>query len=122
MGEYSVLSVPDAEPAPSKKSGTLHVDLTEELDLTESRAKVWYLSPGDAMSYHRQATQEELYYVLQGPGRMKIDGDLLDVPEGSAVRVAPDTPRQVCNDTEGEHVWLVVGAPPTEDDGRPPEP
>ena len=121
MGDYSSVNVADVEAEPSKKSGTLHVDLTAELGLTESRAKVWYLSPGDAMSYHRQATQEELYYVLEGPGRMKIDGEILDVPAGTALRVDPDTPRQVLNDTSGEHVWLVVGAPPTEDDGRPPE-
>jgi hypothetical protein len=25
----------------------------------------------------------------------------------------------VLNDTEGEHVWLIVGAPPVEGDGRP---
>jgi len=112
--------VPDTEAEPSEKSGTRHVDLTAELDLSESRAKVWYLSPGDAMSYHRQGSQEELYYVLDGPGRMKIGGDVVDVPEDTAVRVAPDTPRQVLNDTDGEHVWLVVGAPPIEGDGLPP--
>jgi mannose-6-phosphate isomerase-like protein (cupin superfamily) len=121
MADYSMLSVPDVEPEPSTKSGTLHVDLTAELDLEESHAKVWYLSEGDAMSYHRQASQEELYYVLSGPGRMRIDDEYVDVPEGSAVRVAPETPRQVLNDTGGEHVWLIVGAPPAADDGLPPE-
>ncbi|MFB6218939.1 MAG: cupin domain-containing protein [Halobacteriaceae archaeon] len=120
MADYSMVAVDGVTPEPSESSGTLHVSLTDELDLQRSRAKVWYLSPGDAMSYHRQAEQEELYYVLAGPGRMKIDGDHHDVPEGTAVRVAPDTPRQVLNDTEGEHVWLIVGAPPVDDDGRPP--
>jgi quercetin dioxygenase-like cupin family protein len=115
-----MIQVDDVEPEPSAASGTLHVDLVEELGCTEMRPKVWYLSPGDAMSYHRQTEQEEFYYVLQGPGRMKIDGELMDVPEGSAVRIPPETNRQVLNDTdEGEHVWFIVGAPPTTDDGRP---
>ena len=118
-GRYSSVRVDDVDRRPSKSSGTMHVDLVEQLGCTEMRPKVWYLSPGDAMSYHRQTEQEEFYYVLRGPGRMKIDDELRDVPEGTAVRIPPETPRQVLNDTEGEHVWLIVGAPPTLDDGRP---
>lgn len=117
--EYSTVQVDDVEPKPSKSSGTDHVDLVEQLGCTEMRPKVWYLSPGDAMSYHRQTEQEELYYVLRGPGRMKIAGELLDIREGTAVRIPPETDRQVLNDTDGEHVWLIVGAPPATDDGRP---
>ena len=121
-GEYSMVQVNDVDPKPSASSGTDHVDLVEQLGCTEMRPKVWYLSPGDAMSYHRQTEQEEFYYVLEGPGRMKIDGELVDVPEGTAIRIPPETNRQVLNDgEEGEdgHVWLVVGAPPATDDGRP---
>jgi mannose-6-phosphate isomerase-like protein (cupin superfamily) len=117
---YSMVRVDEVEKKPSAKSETLHVDLTAELDCTEMRPKIWYLSPGDAMSHHRQTEQEELYYVLDGPGRMKIDGETMDVPEGTAVRVSPETPRQVLNDTDDKHVWLIIGAPPTLDDGRLP--
>ena len=118
--EYSMVQVSDVEQKPSKSSGTDHVDLVEQLGCTEMRPKVWYLSPGDAMSHHRQTEQEELYYVLQGPGRMRIAGELMDVPEGTAVRIPPETDRQVLNDAdEGEHVWFIVGAPPAADDGRP---
>lgn len=118
---YSMIQMDDVEPVPSAKSGTRHVDLVEALGCTEMRPKVWYLSPGDAMSFHRQTEQEEFYYVLEGPGRIKIgaDEEIHDVPAGTAIRIPPETPRQVLNDTEGEHVWLVVGAPPVEGDGRP---
>jgi len=121
-GEYSMIQVNDVEPQPSASSGTDHVDLVAELGCIEMRPKVWYLSPGDAMSYHRQTEQEEFYYVLEGPARMKIDGELMDVPEGTAVRIPPETNRQVLNDGDGgdgDHVWLIVGAPPATDDGRP---
>jgi len=116
-----MVQVGEMEPEPSASSGTLHVNLVEALGCTEMRPKVWYLSPGDAMSFHRQTEQEECYYVLDGPGRMKVgaDEEIIDVPEGTALRIPPETRRQILNDTEGEHVWLVVGAPPTEDDGRP---
>lgn len=119
--DYEMISVTEAERKPSSVSGTPHVDLVSELGCEQMRPKVWFLSPGDAMSFHRQDEQEEFYYVLDGPGRIKIgtDEEIHDVATGTAVRIPPETPRQVLNDTEGEHVWLVVGAPPTEDDGLP---
>jgi quercetin dioxygenase-like cupin family protein len=117
---YSMVRVDDVEQKPSQVSGTSHVDLVEELGTTEMRPKVWYLSPGDALSHHRQTEQEEFYYVLEGPARIRIDGDEpMDVEEGTAIRIPPETPRQVLNDTAGEHVWLIIGAPNVEGDGRP---
>lgn len=120
---YSMVQVSELDPEPSAISGTMHVDLVEALGCTEMRPKVWYLSEGDSLSHHRQTEQEELYYVLSGPGRIRIGEEYVDVPEGSAIRIPPETPRQVLNDGEGgsgEHVWFVVGAPNVLDDGRPP--
>ncbi len=118
--EYSMIQVSEADSEPSKVSGTEHVDLFGALGCTEMRPKVWYLSEGDAMSYHRQGEQEEFYYVLSGPGRIRIGEEYMTVTEGSALRIPPDTPRQILNDGEGapgKHVWLVVGAPNVPDDG-----
>ena len=115
--EYSKVVVDEAERSLSATSETLHVDLAAELGCKEMRPRVWFLSPGDEMSFHRQAEQEELYFVVRGPGRFRVGDEVMDVPEGTAIRVPPETPRQVLNDTEGEHVWLVVGAPPVSDDG-----
>jgi quercetin dioxygenase-like cupin family protein len=120
--EFSTVVIGDVDPKPSAGSGTDHVDLAGELGCTEMVPKVWYLSPGDAMSYHRQAEQEEFYLPLDGPGRLRIGDEVHDVPEGTAVRIPPETPRQVLNDTEeGLHRWLIIGAPAVEDDGRPIE-
>ncbi|MDL5361979.1 cupin domain-containing protein [Halalkalicoccus sp. NIPERK01] len=116
--DYSALDVTEADRTPSASSGTDHVDLAAELGCTEMRPKVWDLAPGDAMSYHRQREQEELYYVLSGPARIRIGDDRLDVSEGTAIRIPPETPRQVFNDTEEDHRWLIVGAPPAENDGE----
>lgn len=115
--DYTMIHVPDTDPEPSAASGTLNVNLVDLLECTEMRPRVWYLSPGDAMSHHRQAEQEEFYYVLEGPGQILIDGETHTVPEGTAIRIPPDTPRQIRNDTDRDHAWLVVGAPPVEDDG-----
>lgn len=122
--EYSAVRIDDLEFEPSAKSGTMHTDLADALGCTEMRPKVWSLSEGDAMSFHRQTEQEEFYYVLEGPGRIRIGDETLTVEPGTALRVPPETRRQVANDGEGgegEHVWLVIGAPPVLDDGRPAE-
>lgn len=119
---YSMIEVSKREAEPSAISGTMHVDLVEALGCTEMRPKVWYLSEGDSMSHHRQTEQEELYYLLSGPGRIRIEDEYIDIREGSALRIPPETPRQVLNDGQGgpdEHVWLVIGAPNVLDDGRP---
>lgn len=117
--EYEAVRIDEAERSLSEKSETRYVDLTTVLGLTEMRARVWDVEAGNARkTYHRQERQEELYYVIDGPGRMEIGDETVDVPEGTALRVPPETPRRVINDTERDHVWLVVGAPPVADDGR----
>ena len=113
-----MINVETAERTQSSSSGTDNVDLVSELGCTEMRPRVWDLSPGDAMSYHRQREQEEFYYVISGPARIRIDEERIDVPEGTAIRIPHETPRQILNDSDDEHRWLVVGAPPVENDGE----
>jgi len=119
---YRAVELAEAPRVRSEKSGTETVDLTTDLGLAEMRARVWFLEPGNTRKpLHRHATQEELYVVLEGPGRLRVGDETLDVPTDAAVRVPPETPRQLLNDTDRPHVWLVVGAPPVEHDGRPLE-
>lgn len=118
---YTLLRVGAGEAMPSPRSGTDRVEVTDGANCEKTRARVWYLDPGDALTYHRQGEQEELYFQFQGPGQMRVGGDDLTVPERAVVRVAPDTPRQVYNDGEETHGWFVVGAPPVDSDGVPIE-
>lgn len=114
---YTLVTFDEQAAEPPNASGAPRMELPSTLQCEELRANVWYLSPGDSLSYHRQRKQEELYVQLDGPGRMHIDDKVIDVPEGSAVRVAPEIPRRILNDTDEDHTWLVVGAPPADDDG-----
>lgn len=118
MTEYAIISLDDAQKTPGK-SGTPRVVLTDILDLKQTRSSVWYLSPGQQTTFHTHANQEELYFQIQGPGQMKIHDDVIDVPERSAIKMPPDTPRRLLNNSKKEHIWLVVGAPPLKNDGRP---
>lgn len=117
--EFSMVEFDSEEKTPSAKSGVPKVSLTDHLGCEKLRSRVWYLDPDDSLMYHRHGEQEELYVPLERSGQMRIDGELVDVPRGAAVRVPPETPRQLVNESSRQHVWLVVGAPPAEDDGMP---
>ena len=56
---------------------------------------------------HRHKTQEELYFVLSGKLQFKLDDDVLELENGTAVRVAPEVVRSVWND-EAEDAELVI--------------
>jgi mannose-6-phosphate isomerase-like protein (cupin superfamily) len=42
---------------------------------------------------HRHGDQEEIYVVLSGSGRLKLEGEVVDVRAWDAIRVAPETTR-----------------------------
>lgn len=49
--------------------------------------------------------------VLEGTGRVRVDGELLTLEPLSTLLVEPEGVRQVFNDTNEQALWLVVGAP-----------
>jgi quercetin dioxygenase-like cupin family protein len=108
---FKVLHANDAHWRPSNQMGVLNTDLAKQLSAEMLGARLWRLMPGQASTRHRHRAQHELYVVLSGTGRMRVDGELLTLAPLSAVLVGPETVRQVFNDTDGEALWLVVGTP-----------
>ena len=91
---------------------TLNTDLGKQLEASALGARMWRLKPGQASTMHRHFQQEELYVLLEGEGRVRIDGDVLTLTPLDTLLVEPDTVRQLFNDTDADQLWLVVGAPP----------
>jgi quercetin dioxygenase-like cupin family protein len=108
---YRVLPAAEAYWRRSNMMGVLNTDLAKQLDAETLGARLWRLEPGQASTRHRHRRTVELYVVLEGTGRVRVDGDLLTLEPLSALLVEPDTVRQVFNDTDAEQLWLVVGAP-----------
>jgi quercetin dioxygenase-like cupin family protein len=108
---YKVLKAGDAFWRPSNQMGVLNTDLGRQLEATTLGARLWRLRPGQASTRHRHRSSVELYVVLEGTGRIRVDGDLLTLEPLSSVLVEPETIRQPFNDTEGDQLWLIVGAP-----------
>jgi quercetin dioxygenase-like cupin family protein len=89
-----------------------NTDLAKQLEAKTLGARLWRLHPGQASTKHRHPSQHELYVLLEGTGRIRVDEELLTLNPLSAVLVEPEHVRQVFNDREEDALWLVVGAPP----------
>lgn len=87
-------------------------DLAKQLEIDRLGARPWRLAPGQASTRHRHAKQTELYFLLEGTGRMRAGDELLTLEHHCSVFVEPDTVRQLFNDTDADALWLVVGTPP----------
>ena len=64
---------------------------------------------------HRQ--QEEIYVVVEGSGRIKIEDEILDLEFLDAVRIGPGVMRRTEAGPDGLGI-LAFGAPPIEGDKR----
>src|SRR3954449_10521618 len=109
---YRVLPAADAFWRPSNQMGVLNTDLAKQLEATTLGARLWRLAPGQSSTRHRHTGEDELYLLLEGRGRIRVDGELLTLEPLSALYVEAHTVRQVFNDTDADALWLVVGAPP----------
>jgi uncharacterized cupin superfamily protein len=108
---YRALPAADAFWRPSNQMQVLNTDLAKQLGAETLGARLWRLAPGQASTRHRHEHQTELYVVLEGRGRIRVDGELLTLEPLSALLVEPSTLRQVFNDTGEDALWLVVGTP-----------
>jgi mannose-6-phosphate isomerase-like protein (cupin superfamily) len=72
------------------------------------------MAPNVRYAYgHHHKEQEEVYVILEGSGRVKLDDEVEDVKQWDAVRVGPDTVR--CFEAGSDGLTLVVfGAPKME--------
>jgi len=64
---------------------------------------------------HKHKTQEELYVVVRGSGRVKLDDEIVDIRQWDVIRVPPQVMRNFEAGDDGLEV-LAFGAPISEED------
>ncbi len=109
---FDLLKADSAFWRPSNQMRVANTDLAKQLGAHSLGARLWRLAPGQASTKHRHESEEELYVLLEGTGRMRIGNEALTLEALDAVRVDPRTVRQLFNDTDRDALWLVAGAPP----------
>jgi mannose-6-phosphate isomerase-like protein (cupin superfamily) len=90
--------------------GEMRMSSASDLD-AEQIAFTWRRMPaqtGGKGSYgHRHRTQEEIYFVAEGTLQFKLEDEVIDVPAGSVVRIAPSVVRSVWNEGPEDAVLIM---------------
>lgn len=114
MAAYTVRNLKDVEDSAPKFGMSPDVEArfaNDDLDLESSGASYLRLGSGVRMPFgHRHRDQEELYVVVDGGGRVKLDDDVVDLRRWDAVRIPPEVMR--CLEGGPDGIALVLfGAP-----------
>jgi mannose-6-phosphate isomerase-like protein (cupin superfamily) len=111
---FTLRNIKDLEDVGSKFDGAPDLEFraaTVALELQESGLSFQRVPPGCRFPYgHTHKKQEEVYVVVHGSGRMKLDDEIVELEEWDAVRVPPGTWRGYEAGPDGLEI-LVIGAP-----------
>src|SRR3954468_10217678 len=108
---YRLLKSADAFWRRSNQMQTPNTNVGGQVEASQLGARMWRVEAGGASPPHQHFTQEELYVLLEGEGRVRVGDEVLTRKPLDTLLVEPDTPRQLFNDTDADQLWLVVGAP-----------
>ena len=111
--KYTSVDVNSLEFDDPETSPILTARLTDAFACAGMKVNVRRLDKGEAVPYHTEGSQEEIYIPYDGPGELRVGGTTLPVKQGAVCRFAPEVPRSAVNPTNKSVRWLMVGAPPT---------
>jgi mannose-6-phosphate isomerase-like protein (cupin superfamily) len=78
---------------------------TKDLDAESTGLAYLVLRPGKRQPFaHRHKDAEEIYVVLSGSGKLKLDDEVLDLETMDAIRIAPSVTRALEAGPEGIEV------------------
>jgi quercetin dioxygenase-like cupin family protein len=113
MGGYTIVNMKEVEDkapqfgiAPNLESRFAR----ESLGLEQSGITHFKIAPNFRIPFgHTHSEQEEIYVVVAGGGRLKLDDEVLELRELDAVRIAPGTWRNLEGGSDGAEI-LAFGA------------
>ncbi|MEX2103020.1 MAG: hypothetical protein WD805_03565 [Gaiellaceae bacterium] len=87
---------------------------TAELEFEHGGLAYERLAPNFRIPFgHKQKEQEEVYVLVSGSGRVKLDDEIVELRQWDAVRVSREVTRNFEAGPEGAEI-IVFGAPKTE--------
>jgi mannose-6-phosphate isomerase-like protein (cupin superfamily) len=88
-----------------------------DLDAEKTGLALLRIKPGQRQAFaHRHDEAEEIYVVLSGSGRIKLDDEVFDVKALDAIRIAPGVARGMEGGPDG--VEYIAFGPHHEGDGE----
>lgn len=99
---------PVSEPTGAQARIYTSLDPADEAKLTV--AEVW-IDRGKATSAHLHKITEEIYVVVRGVGRLRLDDDVRDVHPGDCVVIKPGTVHEIGNEHDEPLVFIATCTP-----------
>ena len=117
MAGYTVVNLKEVEDQAPRFGFAPHLQsrfARKALGLENSGISHFTIAPGFRVPFgHHHADQEEVYVVVAGSARMKLDDDVVELDTWDAVRVPPDVTRGMEGGADGAEI-LAFGAPSNE--------
>lgn len=83
--------------------------LKDVLGMTGAEVSLNVLPAGKGMPFlHRHDRNEELYLFVGGRGQVQVDGEAIDVAEGSVLRISPAAARAWRNHSDEDLYYVVI--------------
>ena len=113
MADYTHMNLTEVkDAAPGFGFGEMGEIRFAKDDLDAARTGITHLklNPGTRMPFgHVHEEAEEIYVVIAGSGRMKMDDEIVEIVELDAIRISPETARGFEAGPEGISL-IAVGA------------
>ena len=114
MAGYTLVNLRDVEDMAPKFGYAPNVEARfarVPLELDQSGVSYFRIAPEFRMPFgHRHETQEEIYLVVSGSARIKVDDEVVELRPWDAIRVPPETTRAIEGGPDGVEV-VAFGAP-----------
>jgi mannose-6-phosphate isomerase-like protein (cupin superfamily) len=121
---YTVVNLKEVEDLAAKLGVAPNLEsrfAREALELEKSGLTYFRIGPGFRVPFgHRHEQQEEVYLVVSGSVRMKLDEEIRELGAWDAIRVAPQIARGIEAGPNGAEV-VAFGAPKVKDSEMLPD-
>ncbi len=120
VGDYTVTNLKQLENAAADRGPDLEARFgRRHLNSDHLGVSYFRYAPGFKAPYgHRHREQEEVYVVVGGSGRIRLDDEIVDVGQWDAVRVAPHVVRAFEGGPEGLELICIGADRPEGGDGE----
>lgn len=79
------------------------------LELTGGEVSLNLMPPGREVPFlHKHRQNEELYIFIKGRGQVQVDGQVIDVAEGTIIRMSPGAVRSWRNHSDQDLTYIVM--------------
>jgi mannose-6-phosphate isomerase len=77
-------------------------------DAPDHKVKRIVVHPGKRLSYQRHSKRAEHWFIVSGTATVTLDGDIIEVPAGSAIDIPLESAHRIANQGTADVVFIEV--------------